>query len=60
MTPKPQVREEVYTEKHITGVDDEEFVRALKAGKKTGAVTIHLGNGKVGSLVWKSKDAPAH
>lgn len=58
MTLKAKV--ETYTEKHITGVDDEEFVRALKAGKKTGAVTLHLGNGKVGALVWKEKEASAH
>jgi hypothetical protein len=49
-------RIEKYTVTRMIDVDGEKVLHALLAQRRTGALTLHIGGGKVGALEWKEKE----
>jgi hypothetical protein len=49
-------RIEKYTVTRMIDVDGEKVLHALLAQKRTGALTLHIGGGRVGACEWKEKE----
>lgn len=49
---------ETFTIYRTAGVEPEQLLAALKADGRTGSLTVHLGQGRIGSVEWKEKAEP--